>query len=174
MKATRKIVFLAVLVSIAIIFSFIDKYMSSFLFPMLPGAKIGLANIVILLVIMNFDLKDGLIVTGLKSVIVGLIFSGLTAFFIGGAASLVSFFVMFGLAKLATHHMSYIGISLIGSFCHSITQLFMIMILYSIGFEVFIYGIYLLLLSIFSGLLIGILSIKLNKPLSNLIGTYNN
>ena len=87
MTKTQKIVHLAIFAAIASVVSVLDRYISSFIFPLIPGAKIGFANIVVMVALLNFDFKDCIILVLLKVLIGNLRFFGLTCFFIGGAAS---------------------------------------------------------------------------------------
>ncbi len=161
----KKIIKISVLTSIAIIFSTIDKYVSSFIFASLPGVKIGLANIIVLMCIFTYDFKDGLIVTLLKSLVAGLLFSGITSYIIGGTASLVSFLLMFITSRLFKKNVGYIGVSLIGGLSHTITQLVVIKLIYNMDVSIFLYGIYLFVISIVTSILIGLIAYKTNSIL---------
>ena len=162
MTKTQKIVHLAIFAAIASVVSVLDRYISSFIFPLIPGAKIGLANIVVMVALLNFDFKDCIILVLLKVLIGNLLFFGLTSFFIGGAASLVSFLIMYVLKRYLNKAFSIIGIGMIGAFTHSIVQLLVIMLIYSFGKETFIYGFYLIIISIASGVIMSLIALKVN------------
>ena len=162
MSRTKKIIHLAILAAVASIFSIVDRYVSGLIFPLIPGAKIGIANLVVLIAMMNFDFKESLIVVILKSLIGGLLFFGLTSFIIGGSASIISFFVMYLVMKLFKDKISMVGVSMCGGATHCLTQLFVIMIMYGMGEVVFVYGLYLLIISIISSFVLGLLAIKTN------------
>lgn len=163
MTKVRKITNLSILIAIGVIFSLLDKLISGLIFPSIPGAKIGFANIIILIGLLNYDFKDCMIMAILKSVIAGLLFSGLTTFIIGGIATMVSFLVMYGIKRLLKDKVSMIGISAIGGFTHTLVQLLVIMFIYNMSSDVFIYGIYLFSISLVASVLIGFLSIRVNK-----------
>ena len=162
MTKTQKIVHLAIFAAIASVVSVLDRYISSFIFPLIPGAKIGLANIVVMVALLNFDFKDCIILVLLKVLIGNLLFFGLTSFFIGGAASLVSFLIMYVLKRYLNKAFSIIGIGMIGAFTHSIVQLLVIMLIYSFGKETFIYGFYLIIISIASGVIMSLIALNVN------------
>lgn len=170
MTKTQKIIHLAILASIASVASILDRYLSSFIFPLIPGAKIGLANIVVMIALLNFDFKDCLILVILKVLIGNLLFFGLTSFFIGGAASLLSFLVMYTIKKYLNRYFSILGIGIIGAFVHCLVQLLVIMLIYNMGKEVFIYGFYLMIISIVSGFVLALVSLKVNVLYTH---TYN-
>ena len=162
MSRTQKIIHLAILATLASIFSIVDRYVSGLIFPLIPGAKIGIANLVVLIALMNFDFKESLAVVVLKSLIGGLLFFGLISFIIGGSASLVSFLVMYFVKKLLKDKVSMVGVSMCGGATHCLTQLFVIMLMYGMGEVVFVYGLYLLIISILSSIVLGLLAIKTN------------
>lgn len=163
MTKTQKIVHLAIFAAIASVVSVVDRYISSFIFPLIPGAKIGLANIVVMVALLNFDFKDCLILVILKVLIGNLLFFGLTSFFIGGCASLISFLAMYLIIRYLNKCFSILGIGVIGAFIHCIVQLLVIMLMYSFGKETFIYGFYLIIISIISGLILAFVSLKVNE-----------
>lgn len=163
MKKTniKKIVLLSILLSIAVALSLVDKAITILAFPYLPTAKIGLANIIILIAILNFDFKDSLILVILKSVLANLLFGGLTSFLIGGTASLFSFFAMQIIYRTVNRFLSSVGISVIGGFVHIVTQLFITAFIYSLGEVVLYYGALLVIVSLITSIIIGLLVNKL-------------
>ena len=157
----KKIVFISILVSLAVILSLFDKMITALAFPAIPMAKIGLANTVILLGIIIFDFKDSLTIVILKSIIANLLFNGLTSFIIGGTASFISYFVMFGMYKLIKRNISAIGISVAGGFTHTIIQLFVVANIYSLGEITLYYGALLVFVSLIASTIIGLIVNKL-------------
>lgn len=128
------------------------------LFPIplpLPGVKLGLANIVTLLVLYLYDLRAGLTVSLLR-VFLGSLIGGLflsPAFFLGLSGAVVSTLVMALLLKY-TKCFSPLGISLAGAVAHNLGQLFMAsQILQSTA--IFYYLPFLLLAAIPTGLTTG-------------------
>lgn len=156
----------SIMVAMAAVLSFFDKSISVIAFPFLPVAKIGLANIVILLAIYIFDFKTSLLITVLKSVVVGLILGSISSFIIGASASLVSFFWMFLAHKLLKDKTSLVGISVIGGFLHIVTQLFVVMLIYHTVDAVFKSGALLVLISLVTSIIVGIAGNGLYKYLT--------
>lgn len=173
MKQTRKIIWIAILVATAVILSIVDRFITMVAFPILPQAKIGLANIVVLFAIVNFSFRESLILVLLKSIIANLIFGQLTAFIIGGTASLISYFVMFAMVKYLKKYFSFMGVSVAGGFIHILVQLFVITILYLDGNEdvTILYGIGLTLLSVFTSFLVGVLVYQINPRVQQIMKT---
>ena len=154
---------IAILSALSIILSIIDKYISGYIFINIPNAKIGLANLIILVSLQHHKFYETFIITLLKSLIAGLLFSGLIAFMVGGTATIASFLFMYFAYKLLKDKVSIVGISLLGGFIHTVTQLLVISLLYNIGYVVISYAFALILISLVASTLIGILSIKLNN-----------
>ena len=78
----KKIVILSVLISLACCLSYFDSYICSLIQVGALRYKIGLANIVIMVVLYNYSFKEGIIAVIIKSLIVGFLFgaSGIITF----------------------------------------------------------------------------------------------
>lgn len=159
----KKIVFLSILLTIAVVLSIVDKSITLLAFPYLPTAKIGLANIIILTAIIKFDFKDSLLLVILKSVLANLLFGGLTSFIIGGSASLLSFLGMQLTFRFGKKYLSSVGVSVIGGFIHIITQLFITATIYHLGAIVLFYGALLVIVSLITSIIIGLLVNKVSE-----------
>jgi len=167
MSRTRKLVHLAILAALASVLSIADRYLSGAIFASIPGAKIGIANIIILIALINFDFKETFSLVLVKALIGGLLAFGLTSFIIGGIASFLSFIVMYFLMKLKDK-ISIFGISIAGALVHTTSQLFTIKFMYGMGNEVFAYGFYLYLIALISAVVLAILAIYVNKLYTNI------
>ena len=150
-KFTRLTMLLALSVVLNIIESFIPLFNGN-----VPGLKLGLANIIILIVLYMFSFKDALYVSLLRILLVGILRTGLfsmTFFFsLGGAIlSLCSMFI----AKKTK--LSIIGVSIVGSIFHSIGQILVAILIIKNTYIIY-YVPWLLLFSIPTGILVGITS----------------
>lgn len=150
-KFTRLTMLLALSVVLNIIESFIPLFNGN-----IPGLKLGLANIIILIVLYMFSFKDALYVSLLRIILVGILRTGLfsmTFFFsLGGAfLSLCSMF----LAKKTK--LSIIGVSIVGSIFHSIGQILVAILIIKNTYIIY-YIPWLLLFSIPTGILVGFTS----------------
>jgi heptaprenyl diphosphate synthase len=136
-RHTEKLVFISMLVALSIVLSFIDRQLSVLL--MVQGARIGLANIVILTGIYYLDKREAVLLIILKSFISGLLLGTMTAFLIGLAGSVLSFIVMFTMLHYGEKLFSLIGISISGSIAHNIGQMIVLVLFYnwSIVFSLF-------------------------------------
>lgn len=152
MKATKRLVLLALLVSQALILSIIESWIA--IPSPVPGVKLGLANIITLIVIVFFEFKDTIAVVTLRSLLGSLLSGGLVLFpysFAGGALSAL---VMYVLMKKLNKSFSLVGTSIAGSIMHNVGQL-LIAALATGGFAVFGYLPVLLVSGVIMGSFIG-------------------
>ena len=169
---TKRITVLSLLIALACVISLFDKYISKFVInaiPMIgalaPGFKLGLANIVILYIIYNFKFVDSLIAVLLKSVVGGFIYGGLVNFFIGFLGTMLSFFAMYFLVQALRKPINLMFISVVGGITHTIGQLLAVLIIYQVK-DILLYSPYLILFSIISGLIVGIIVMIIQKTLN--------
>lgn len=150
-KFTRLTMLLALSVVLNIIESFIPLFNGS-----IPGLKLGLANIIILIILYMFSFKDALYVSLLRIVLVGILRTGLFSmtFFFSLGGALLSLCSMF-LAKKTK--LSIIGVSVVGSIFHSIGQVLIAIIVIKNTYIIY-YVSWLLLFSIPTGILVGVVS----------------
>jgi heptaprenyl diphosphate synthase len=161
----KKQVLLALLISSALVLYFVEAMLPN---PIpLPGAKLGLANIVTLITLLLFGLKEGLFVALTRVVLgsmIGGTFSG-PAFIISLSASLVSTVVMYGFLKLK-NVFSVISVSIVGAISHNITQLLVVSVL--IGtFNIYFYLPFLLIIALPLGIVTGYMAQLMQRFLDN-------
>lgn len=172
----KRITLVSILIALSVVFSIFDTFISNSIFAyiqiLVPSFKLGLANLVILLFIYRFSLKESVIAIILKSVLVGFIAGGLQKFLIGFCGTLLSFIVMKLLQKVFNSDKSIIFVSLIGAVTHTIGQTIMAFILY--GFNEFtaftgflLYVPWLVLISIATGALMGVVTTQTVKLIDN-------
>ncbi len=124
MFSTRRLVYLALLLAMATTLHVLEG-----LFPIplpFPGVKLGLANIVTLLVLYLYDLRAAMTVA-IARVFLGSLLGGTffaPAFFLGLTGALISTLMMALLVKKTTCF-SPLGISLSGAVSHNLGQLLM-------------------------------------------------
>lgn len=157
---TRKIVRLSMFLSLSIVLSLIEGMIPIFN-NIIPGIKLGLANVVIVLVLYLYSFKEAIYVSIVRVLIVGLLRTGLFSivFFFSLTGALFSIISMSLFKKLK---LSIIGVSIVGSVFHSIGQV-IVAILFLNNINVIYYLPYLLLFSIPTGIIVGIISKEVLK-----------
>jgi heptaprenyl diphosphate synthase len=154
----KKLVRLSMLLSLSVSLNVFESFIP-ILGNIIPGSKLGLANIVILFVIYLYGFKDAVFVSLMRVLLVGIIRTGLfniTFFFsLGGAIlSVIAMYLSYKFTKL-----SVVGISIIGSIFHSIGQILIAILILKMP-QMIYYLPYLLLLSVPTGIIIGMISKK--------------
>jgi len=152
--STRKVARLGVLLALALILGLLESLLPPFL---LPGMRLGLANIMILIILGAYGGKDAILISVLKALLVSLLRGSFLS--MGGwmalAGSLLSALGMVILHALWKKG-SYFIVSVFGALLHVFAQLCVAYIYLGVG--VWGYAPYLLLASFVSGLFIGLIA----------------
>jgi heptaprenyl diphosphate synthase len=128
----KKLTVISVLIAFSVVLSYFDRIISDGILTIVPvlgfmfqGFRIGLANIVILIMILNFSFKDSLVGAILKSVLVGFLFGALPTFVIGFTGTMFSYFAMQFACRLKKNKTKrfLIFISILGGVSHGLGQM---------------------------------------------------
>lgn len=132
----------------------------------IPGARLGLSNIVVLVTIEVFGYKEGLVVTILKSFLLMLVTGAVTSFAFSCTGAVLSAVSMILADKYLKKYISEIGISEIGSFFHNLGQVFVASVVLS-NPMIFVYFPILIVMGLFTGYFVGLSSIFIERNLRN-------
>lgn len=121
----------------------------------IPGIKLGLANLAVLLALCLIGTKEAFLIDVLRIVLSGFLFGNMYSILYSLAGGLLSFFVMY-LAK-KTHRLGIPGVSVSGGIFHNIGQLAVAAFVVETK-GIFYYLPPLLISGVVTGLLIGIVS----------------
>ncbi|MDO5713649.1 MAG: Gx transporter family protein [Tissierellia bacterium] len=149
----RKNIFIALLVSMGVAIGYIES-----LIPLpipVPGARLGLSNIIILTTLVLFGYKEGIMVACLKSFLLMLVLGHVTSFFYSITGGILSCLGMIFAIKYLVPKISNIGVSEIGSACHNIGQVLVAGLIIQ-NWKIITYLPFLLLLGIFTGFFVGL------------------
>ena len=157
MKEARKIPFLAMAVALSVVFGYVEL-----LFPLpVAGAKLGLANLAVLLVLYLWDARDAFFVTVARVLLSSLLFGGFSAFWFSLAGAVLSFCAMVLFKRWGA--CSIVGVSMAGGVCHNIGQLLVaIPATHTVGL-LYYYAPALMVSGVVTGLLIGVLTKEVLK-----------
>lgn len=153
---SKKIAYLAMLIALAMIFSYVEA-----LIPInfgIPGVKLGIANIVILVGLYVLEPKDVLVISVIRIVLVGILFGNVMSITYSLAGGLFSFLMMWLIKKIKGF--SIVGVSIAGGVSHNIGQL-AVAILVIENLKLIAYIPVLLIAGAVTGLIIGILSVRI-------------
>ncbi|MEF9992227.1 MAG: Gx transporter family protein [Romboutsia sp.] len=154
LNKTSKMVYMALLVSLALILSLIERVIPV---PFVtPGAKLGLANLVIMLSVYTLDsYKDAFTVLVLRLILSTLLGGSVSMLLYSVAGGILSFLVILLVKTLGSKHVSIIGVSAAGSVFHNVGQLFIASLILN-NFNVFLYLPLLSLVGICTGIFVGL------------------
>lgn len=156
-----KVALASMMAALALIFSYIEA-----LIPFnigIPGIKLGIANLVILVSLYLLGFGYTLVINVIRILMAGLLFNGVFGALYSLAGGLLSLVVMVLLKK--TGLFSTIGISMAGGVAHNLGQLLTAAFLVS-TIKLFVYFPVLLFSGMVSGILIGIITYLILKKLS--------
>lgn len=88
-----------------------------------PGVKLGLANLIIVIVLYKHSFKDALIVNVARVLLAAIFGGGLSALLYSLSGAIVSLTAMYLVMQLMKNTVSTLGISLTGAYFHSFAQL---------------------------------------------------
>lgn len=123
MNTLHKQVFIALLAAQAILLSLIERLIPP-IFIFAPGAKIGLANVVIILALYTLGTKDSFFLVLLRLLLATLLGGTIMGLLYAAVGGLLSFGGMLLLKRLTTPLFSVVGVSAAGGFLHNLGQLF--------------------------------------------------
>lgn len=159
----QRTAYFGVFTALALIFSYVET-----LIPInfgIPGAKLGLANLVIVLVLYKTDWKEALLLSVTRIVLSGFLFGNLFGILYSLAGGLLSLVVMVLLKR--NEGFSVIGVSMAGGVTHNIGQLLVAMFVvetYQVGYYLPV----LMLAGLATGTLIGLVSMEVLKRIREL------
>ncbi|MCR4996917.1 MAG: Gx transporter family protein [Butyrivibrio sp.] len=120
---TNKIALYGVLTTLAIILGYVEMQLPAFF--AVPGIKLGLTNIVVVVALYSLGDKSSLFINFVRIAIVSMLFGTLMAFIFSAVGGILSTTVMILLKK--TGKFSPIGVSAVGGVSHNIGQIIVAM-----------------------------------------------
>lgn len=161
---THKLVFIALFTALALILSYLEALIP---IPLpIPGAKLGLTNIVTLISLCTLGSPLTLLIIVARIFLSGFLFSGLSTILYSLSGGLLSLSIMILLLKIPKVQLSIITISIVGAVCHNLGQLIIAAAVVQ-SLNLFLYYLpFLMLLAIPTGLVVGIISQMLLKRLN--------
>ncbi|MGN0348542.1 MAG: Gx transporter family protein [Roseburia sp.] len=158
--STKKIAYLGLLLALAFVFSYVENLIPVSLG--IPGAKLGLANLVVVVTLYTLTEKDAFFLSVIRIVLVGFTFGTMASMIYSFAGAGLSFLVMVIAKK--TRLFSVTGVSVLGGVFHNVGQIFVAM--WALETESLIYYLPVLVVAgSISGVVIGILGAEITKRL---------
>ena len=160
---TGKVTELSLLLAFSLVLSYIETLIPVFV--AVPGMKIGLANIVTLLLLYREKKTVVFFFMILRVFITGFLFSGISGILYGIAGGVFSIFFMCILKKCKCF--SVLGVSIAGGIFHNVGQILVAALIME-NVRIFYYFTVLLLSGAVSGLLVGYLSYLIFRQMNKI------
>ena len=144
---------LAVFLTFALVCSYIES-----LIPIpfgVPGMKLGLTNVVIILLLYLFGPFDAIVVSILRVLLIGFMFGNLYSLCYSLAGGLLSFICMYLLYRFSKFKM--ITVSVVGGVMHNVGQLIVAIFFFDTGYLIYYLPV-LLISGVVTGALIGVIA----------------
>lgn len=155
-----RVAYLGIFTALGLILSYVES-----LFPVfagIPGVKLGLANLVTVLLLYGCSAKEALLVSLVRILAAGFLFGNLMGIVFGLCGGLLSLLVMVLIKR--TGLFSMVGVSVAGGFSHNLGQL--LVAAFVVRLPQLVYYIPVLMVSgILTGFLIGLTGYTLRKRL---------
>lgn len=160
MNKTKMITAYGLLIALALVLSYVETLVPAFF--AVPGMKLGLTNIVVVVALYKIDYKSGFIINVVRILLVALLFGNGASLMYSIAGGVLSYAVMALLKRFG--QFSIVAVSAAGGIFHNVGQILMAMILlYTTAI-----GYYLAVLwftGIITGIVIGIIAAEITKRL---------
>ncbi len=160
---TKKLVLLSILLSASIVLNIIERFAVAG-FSGVPFFRLGLANIIILVILYTYGKKDAFTILLLRIFLVGLLTGNLLAptFFLSLSGGLIAFILMILFKHLPGF--SIISVSLMGAIGHAFGQIVMAIFFLSTLQNIYLFPL-LMILSVPTGIFTGIVAKRLLRIL---------
>ena len=161
--STKKIAFLGLSIAIALILSYIESQIPALI--AIPGIKVGLPNLIIIVILYKIGWKEAVVVSILRIFLVSLLFGNVQTMTFSLAGANVSLLSMILLRKLGDF--SCITVSIVGGVFHNVGQI-IAACLWTLTAQVAYYLPVLLVSGTLAGAVIGLISGILVKRLDKI------
>lgn len=150
---SKRLAFFGLMVALAFVFSYLESLIP-FNFG-IPGIKLGLANLVVVVALYTVPKKDAFFITVIRIVLSGLTFGGLVPMAYSLVGGILSFLVMALLKK--NDKFSVVGVSMAGGVVHNAGQIIVAGIVMNTARIIYYFPV-LIVVGLITGLLIGFVS----------------
>jgi len=146
----KKIAYYGVFAAVAIIIAWIERQIP---LPIpIPGVKLGLANVVVVIILYAFNPRWAISISVLRVILVSLLFGGPSAAIYALVGAMAAFIAMFLVKKAKIF--GIIGVSVAGGVAHGVAQVFTGMILLETPALIY-YTPFLMITGVVTGVLVG-------------------
>lgn len=149
---------LSLMVALALILSYVESKIPAFV--AIPGVKVGLANIVVILALYKLGAKEAAAISGVRILIVSMLFGNAVSWVYSVTGAIFSFAVMLLLKKLTP--LNEVTVSVAGGVMHNVGQIIAACMLMETA-AVMYYLPFLIVSGVIAGIAVGIAAALLIK-----------
>ena len=159
---SKKIAYYGLCIALAFVLSYVESLFPTFI--AVPGVKLGLTNLVVLIALVKIGKKDAFFINMIRILLVGLTFGSAFSLLYSFAGGILSFLVM--MLFYGKNRFSVIGVSVAGGVAHNVGQILVAMMV--LESKALVYYLPVLILSgTLAGVVVGILCGEVVKRLPN-------
>ena len=151
MNKTKRVAVYGLLVALAFILSYVERLIPV---PGIPGVKLGLANIVVLVALYKLGVKEAFSLAMIRILLVGFTFGNMFSMLYSLSGGILSCLTMILLKK--SNHFSMTTVSISGGVMHNVGQILMAMFVLK-TVQLYYYLPILMISGVVTGIVIGIL-----------------
>ena len=160
---TQKLALRAMLVAVAFVLAWLEAQIPTFI--AVPGVKLGLTNLVVLLALYRLSWQDALVINGIRILLVGLTFGNLFSLWYSLAGGLLSGLGMILLKEV--FHARLVTVSVAGALLHNLGQILVAMLVLDTT-SLFYYLVVLWIAGAVAGLVLGLISVPVVNRLKKI------
>ena len=160
----RHIAYFGLLLTLALILSYVESLIP--IFVSVPGVKLGLANLVVLICLYSFKAKYAFLISIVRVLLAGLLFGNMFSILYSLAGAILSLIVMLFAKKILK--LGILGVSVLGGVFHNVGQLLVAIALVS-NYRISYLFPYLMLSGILTGAIIGFIANNIVPYLKKLL-----
>lgn len=149
----KHIAYFGLLLTLALILSYVESLIP--IFVSIPGVKLGLANLVVLICLYSFETRYAFLLSIMRVILAGILFGNMFSILYSLAGAILSLIIMLFAKKV--FKLGILGVSVLGGVFHNVGQLLVAILLVS-NYRISYLFPYLLLSGLLTGAIIGIIA----------------
>lgn len=153
MSRTKKMIFLSLMISYSLVLHLVERMLPSLYF-IAPGAKLGLTNIISLVILYTYGMGSALTVLVLRIILSSIFGGGFSSFLYSITGGIFAIFAMWVIKSLQSASISEIGVSVVGAVFFNIGQLAAAALMIQ-NLSIFVYLPVMMYVSVATGTLVG-------------------
>ncbi|MDO5062574.1 MAG: Gx transporter family protein [Peptostreptococcaceae bacterium] len=153
MSRTKKMIFLSLMISYSLVLHLVERMLPSLYF-IAPGAKLGLTNIISLVILYTYGMGSALTVLVLRIILSSIFGGGFSSFLYSITGGIFAIFAMWFVRSLRLPSVSEIGVSVVGAVFFNIGQLTAAALMIQ-NLSIFVYLPIMMYVSVVTGSLVG-------------------